>query len=111
MEIPTNDLIHVFLRLQPLVSGPPKAGGITECKMIAAMAETWDVALAPRCPLGPIALAASLQVDANAHNAFIQEQSQGIASTTSLRLRQLIRVPFSNRSKVQVGTMRVCSQG
>ena len=59
------------------------AGGITECKKIAAMAEAWDVALAPHCPLGPIALAASLQVDATAHNAFIQEQSQGIAYNQS----------------------------
>ena len=54
------------------------AGGITECKKIASMAEAWDVALAPHCPLGPIALAACLQVDATCHNAFIQEQSQGI---------------------------------
>ncbi len=54
------------------------AGGITECKKIADMAETWDIALAPHCPLGPIALAACLQVDAVCQNAFIQEQSQGI---------------------------------
>ena len=33
---------------------------------------------APHCPLGPIALAACLQVDATCHNAFIQEQSLGI---------------------------------
>ncbi|GBG06496.1 galactonate dehydratase [Paenibacillus agaridevorans] len=54
------------------------AGGITECKKIASMAEAYDVALAPHCPLGPIALAACLQVDATSHNAFIQEQSLGI---------------------------------
>ncbi|WP_026571046.1 MULTISPECIES: galactonate dehydratase [Sediminibacillus] len=54
------------------------AGGITECKKIASMAEAYDVALAPHCPLGPIALAACLQVDASSHNAFIQEQSLGI---------------------------------
>ncbi|MGG3835023.1 galactonate dehydratase [Geobacillus thermocatenulatus] len=54
------------------------AGGITEVRKIAAMAEAYDVALAPHCPLGPIALAASLQVDAVAYNAFIQEQSLGI---------------------------------
>jgi galactonate dehydratase len=54
------------------------AGGITECKKIASMAEAYDVALAPHCPLGPIALAACLQVDATAHNAIIQEQSLGI---------------------------------
>jgi galactonate dehydratase len=54
------------------------AGGITECKKIASMAEAYDVALAPHCPLGPIALAACLQVDATCHNAIIQEQSLGI---------------------------------
>ena len=54
------------------------AGGITEVKKIAAMAEAHDVALAPHCPLGPIALAACLQVDAVSYNAFIQEQSIGI---------------------------------
>ena len=54
------------------------AGGITEVRKIAAMAEAYDVALAPPCPLGPIALAACLQVDAVSYNAFIQEQSIGI---------------------------------
>lgn len=54
------------------------AGGITEVKKIAAMAEAYDVALAPHCPLGPVALAACLQVDATCYNAFIQEQSMGI---------------------------------
>ncbi|MBY0144231.1 galactonate dehydratase [Neobacillus niacini] len=54
------------------------AGGITECRKIAAMAEAYDVAVAPHCPLGPIALAACLQVDAVSHNVFIQEQSIGI---------------------------------
>ena len=54
------------------------AGGITECKKILSMAEAFDVAAAPHCPLGPIALAACLQLDATAYNAFIQEQSLGI---------------------------------
>ncbi|PAD36065.1 galactonate dehydratase [Terribacillus saccharophilus] len=54
------------------------AGGITECKKIISMAEAYDVAVAPHCPLGPIALASCLQVDATSHNAFIQEQSLGI---------------------------------
>lgn len=54
------------------------AGGITEVKKIASMAEAYDMGLAPHCPLGPIALAACLQVDATSHNAFIQEQSLGI---------------------------------
>lgn len=54
------------------------AGGITEVKKIASMAEAYDVALAPHCPLGPIALSACLQVDATSYNAAIQEQSMGI---------------------------------
>ena len=58
------------------------AGGITECKKIASMAEAYDVALAPHCPLGPVALASCLQVDATCHNAIIQEQSMGIHYNT-----------------------------
>ena len=54
------------------------AGGLTEVKKIGAMAESYDVALAPHCPLGPIALAACLNVDATSYNAVIQEQSMGI---------------------------------
>ncbi|GAA0614517.1 galactonate dehydratase [Paenochrobactrum glaciei] len=54
------------------------AGGITECRKIASMAEAYDIALAPHCPLGPIALASCLQVDAVSYNAFIQEQSLNI---------------------------------
>ena len=57
---------------------PSHAGGITETKKIAAMAECHDVALALHCPLGPIALAACLQLDAVCQNATIQEQSLGI---------------------------------
>ena len=55
--------------LQPDLS---HAGGITECVKIAAMAEAHDVALAPHCPLGPIALAACLQVDFVSWNAMLQ---------------------------------------
>lgn len=54
------------------------AGGIWEVRKIAAMAEAYDVAVAPHCPLGPIALASSLQLDFCTPNAFIQEQSLGI---------------------------------
>jgi galactonate dehydratase len=54
------------------------AGGIWEVRKIAAMAEAYDVAIAPHCPLGPIALASSLQLDFCTPNAFIQEQSLGI---------------------------------
>ncbi len=54
------------------------AGGLTEVRKIAAMAEAYDIALAPHCPLGPIALASCLNVDAVSYNAVIQEQSMGI---------------------------------
>ena len=59
------------------------AGGITEVKKIASMAEAHDVALAPHCPLGPIALSSCLQVDATCYNAVIQEQSMGCLLYTS----------------------------
>jgi galactonate dehydratase len=51
------------------------AGGLLETRKIAAMAEAFDVAVAPHCPLGPVALAASLQLDACTPNAVIQEMS------------------------------------
>lgn len=54
------------------------AGGISEVRRIAAMAEAHGVLLAPHCPLGPIALAASLQVDLATPNFLIQETSLGI---------------------------------
>lgn len=53
-------------------------GGISEMVRIGHMAEAYDIGLAPHCPLGPIALAACLQVDAICYNAVIQEQSLGI---------------------------------
>jgi galactonate dehydratase len=53
-------------------------GGISEIKRIANMAETYDVALAPHCPLGPIALAACVHVDASVGNFAIQEMSLGM---------------------------------
>lgn len=54
------------------------AGGISEVKRIAAMAEAYDVALAPHCPLGPIAFAACLAVAASTPNFVIEEMSLGI---------------------------------
>jgi galactonate dehydratase len=58
------------------------AGGLSECRRIAAMAEAYDVAVAPHCPLGPLALAACLQLAANAPNVAIQEMSLGIHYNT-----------------------------
>jgi len=53
-------------------------GGVLEMRKIAAMAEAYDIAVAPHAPYGPIALAATLQVDVCTPNVFIQEQSLGI---------------------------------
>jgi galactonate dehydratase len=61
--------------VQPDVS---HAGGISEVRRIAALAEAHDVSLAPHCPLGPIALAASLQLAFATPNFLIEEQSLGI---------------------------------
>lgn len=58
------------------------AGGISEVRRIASLAETFDSQLAPHCPLGPIALASSLQVGFATPNFLIQEQSIGIHYNT-----------------------------
>ncbi|MFF0484688.1 galactonate dehydratase [Streptomyces sp. NPDC004435] len=58
------------------------AGGISETRRIATMAEAYDVSLAPHCPLGPIALASCLQVGFATPNLLIQEQSLGIHYNT-----------------------------
>ena len=74
------DFKRVFELRAAQVINPDTAhvGGISEMVRIGHWAEAYDVAFAPHCPLGPIALAACLQVDAVCHNAFIQEQSLGI---------------------------------
>jgi len=74
--------------LQPDLS---HAGGITECFKIGAMAEAYDVALAPHCPLGPIALAACLQIDFVSRNAMLQEQSIGIHYNERAELLDYVR--------------------
>ena len=72
---------------------PSHAGGITETRKIAHMAEAYDVALALHCPLGPIALAVNLQLDAGCYNAFIQEQSLGIHYNQGNDLLDYIKNP------------------
>lgn len=56
--------------LQPDIA---HAGGISETKRIATMAEAYDVAIAPHCPLGPVAFAACLQLGLSTPNFVIQE--------------------------------------
>lgn len=69
------------------------AGGITEVKKIASMAEAYDVALAPHCPLGPISFASALQIDFNCVNAIIQESSIGIHYNEGTDLLDYLKNP------------------
>ncbi len=57
--------------LQPDLS---HAGGITECRLIGGMAEAYYASIAPHNPLGPIALAAGIQLAASIPNFLCQEQ-------------------------------------
>jgi galactonate dehydratase len=57
--------------LQPDLS---HAGGITEVRLIAGMAEAYYASIAPHNPLGPISLAAGLQIAASIPNFMCQEQ-------------------------------------
>ncbi|HYZ86960.1 MAG TPA: galactonate dehydratase [Bryobacteraceae bacterium] len=50
------------------------AGGITELRLIAGMAEAYYAPIAPHNPQGPCSLAASLQVAASVPNFLIQER-------------------------------------
>lgn len=76
--------------LQPDLS---HAGGLSETRRIAALAETYDVAIAPHCPLGPLALAASLQLAFCTPNFLIQEQSIGIHYHTGAELLDYVADP------------------
>jgi galactonate dehydratase len=57
--------------LQPDAS---HAGGMTELKKIANMAEVYYIHLMPHCAIGPVAFSACMQVDAVIPNFLIQEQ-------------------------------------
>jgi galactonate dehydratase len=52
------------------------AGGITECHKIAAIAEAAFAKVALHCPLSPLALAASIQLDAVIPNFLVQEHNE-----------------------------------
>ena len=52
------------------------AGGITECRKIAVIGEAAYAKLALHCPLSPLALAASIQLDACTPNFLVQEHNE-----------------------------------
>jgi len=51
------------------------AGGISELRRIAAMAEIYDIGMAPHCPNGPLSFAATLQLGFAVPNFIISEMS------------------------------------
>jgi galactonate dehydratase len=71
------------------------AGGITELKIIAGMAEAYYTPLAPHNPNGPCSLAASLQIGAAVPNFLIQER--GDAEHTDLLAKPLPPVQNGHR--------------
>lgn len=71
------------------------AGGITELKVIAGMAEAYYSPIAPHNPQGPCSLAASLQVAAAVPNFLIQER--GDNEYTDLLARRLPGVVDGHR--------------
>lgn len=74
--------------VQPDVS---LVGGILEARKVCAMAEAHDMAAAPHAPYGPVALAATLQLDVCTPNVFIQEQSLGIHYNQGFDLLDFVR--------------------
>src|SRR5271163_713283 len=86
-----NDLIEAqaVAIIQPDLS---HCGGIFEARKIASMAEARNIAVAPHCPLGPIALAASFQFDSCTPNFLCQEhRSVG---------HDYFKVPFQVRQEI-----------
>jgi galactonate dehydratase len=53
------------------------AGGITEVRKIAAMADTYYVSVAPHNPGGPISMLAAMHLMASIPNAYVLEQMEG----------------------------------
>ena len=89
---------HEFLG--PLASGISvaqpdlsHAGGITEVRKIASLAETYDVQVAPHCPLGPLAVASCLTIGFTSQNHLIQEMSLGIHYNKGLELYEYLEDP------------------
>lgn len=59
------------------------AGGLSECRRIATTAEAYDIAIAPHSPIGPIALAACMQLAVAIPNFALQEMALGIHYNSS----------------------------
>ncbi|MDS0295180.1 galactonate dehydratase [Halogeometricum luteum] len=68
-------------------------GGISEMRKLASMAEAFDVAVVPHCPLGPVAFAASLQVAFCSQNLVLQEQDLELHDPGSSQRLALLEDP------------------
>ncbi|WP_324760766.1 galactonate dehydratase [Haloarcula montana] len=68
-------------------------GGISELRKVASLAETFDVAVVPHCPLGPVAFAASLQVGFTSQNVVMQEQDLTLHDPESSQRLALLEDP------------------
>jgi galactonate dehydratase len=68
------------------------AGGITQLKKIAALAEAYYVAVAPHNPLTPVSTATCLQLDAAIPNFLIQEMVYGLTDRAALVTEPIERV-------------------
>ncbi|QIO21981.1 galactonate dehydratase [Haloarcula sp. JP-L23] len=76
--------------IQPNVS---HVGGISEMRKLVSMAEAFDVAVVPHCPLGPVAFAASLQVGFSSQGVVLQEQDLDIDDPESSQRLALLEDP------------------
>ena len=74
------------------------------------MAESQDLAVAPHNPLGPISLAACLQLDACTHNSIIQEQvtlGEGYLVTPFVMKEGYIDVPLGPGLGIELDEKRI----
>src|SRR5881227_3222242 len=72
------------------------AGGITEVRLIAGMAEAFYATIAPHNPLGPISLAAGIQLAASIPNFLCQEQrslGEGYLKTPFVLKQGYVAIP------------------
>ncbi|UWX56230.1 hypothetical protein NYZ99_08330 [Maribacter litopenaei] len=66
------------------------------------MAEAYDIALAPHCPLGSISLASALHIDFACPNAVIQESSLGIHYNKGYDLLDYLKNPKCYNCKMDI---------
>ncbi len=85
------------------------AGGITEVRLIAGMAEAYYATIAPHNPLGPISLAAGVQISASIPNFLCQEQEslgQRLLEKTVRRAKRLSRDSHGPRARNRARSRR-----